>query len=74
VECEYGVTCEGGRGKTAVIEMAKASGIAMVPVERLNPLLTTSYGTGEAIMDAVTTHRCTRVLLGVGGSATSDGM
>ena len=65
----YGV-CGGGR--TAVIEMAAASGLDLVPPERRNPLLTTSYGTGELIrhaLDAGLRH----LIVGIGGSATNDG-
>jgi len=60
-----------GEGR-AVIEMAAASGLALVPVPLRNPLLTTSYGTGEAIraaLDAGARH----LVIGIGGSATNDG-
>ena len=46
----YGVS---GDGKTAVIEMAAASGLMLTPAERRNPLLATSYGTGELILHAL---------------------
>jgi glycerate 2-kinase len=59
-------------GKTAVIEMAKASGLKLVPPERRNPLVATSRGTGELIAHAYR-HGARRILLGVGGSATVDG-
>jgi len=59
-------------GKTAVIEMAKASGLKLVPPERRNPLVATSRGTGELIAHAHR-HGARRILLGVGGSATVDG-
>lgn len=61
-----------GDGKTAVVEMAAASGLQHVSPERRNPLLTTSYGTGELIsaaLDCGVEH----IILGIGGSATSDG-
>jgi len=59
-------------GKTAVIEMAKASGLKLVPPERRNPLVATSRGTGELIAHAYR-RGARRILLGVGGSATVDG-
>ena len=59
-------------GRTAVIEMAAASGLPLVPEDRRNPMLTTSYGTGELIKHAVDLG-CERVILGIGGSATNDG-
>jgi len=57
---------------TAVIEMAVASGLALVPRSERNPLVTTSFGTGELIKAALDTG-CHRIIVGVGGSATSDG-
>jgi glycerate kinase len=65
----YGLT---GDGRIAVIEMAAASGLALVPVAQRNPRITTSYGTGELItaaLDAGARH----LILGIGGSATNDG-
>ncbi len=59
-------------GKTAVIEMAKASGLKLVPPEQRNPLIATSQGTGELIAHAYKAG-ARRILLGVGGSATVDG-
>jgi glycerate kinase len=59
-------------GRTAVIEMAKASGLKLVPPERRDPLLTTTRGTGELIAHAYA-RGARRILLGVGGSATVDG-
>jgi glycerate kinase len=59
-------------GKTAVIEMAKASGLKLVPPRQRNPLVATSRGTGELIAHAYR-HGARRILLGVGGSATVDG-
>lgn len=61
-----------GDGRTAMIEMAAASGLALVPSEQRNPEVTTSYGTGELIkaaLDAGARH----LILGIGGSATNDG-
>ena len=65
----YGLT---GDGRTAMIEMAAASGLALVPPAQRNPNVTTSYGTGELIvaaLDAGARH----LILGIGGSATNDG-
>ena len=64
----YGIT---GDGKTAVIEMASASGLPLVPAEKRNPMKTTSYGTGELIKDALL-KGCREFLVGIGGSATND--
>lgn len=59
-------------GRTAVVEMAQASGIAGVPKGGLDPLKATTFGTGELIRDALRRGR-RRILVGLGGSATSDG-
>jgi glycerate 2-kinase len=69
VDAFYGIT---GDGKTAVIEMAAASGLHLVPRESRNPLLTTTWGTGELILDALD-KKVERIVLGLGGSATNDG-
>ncbi|HHF6142020.1 TPA: glycerate kinase [Haemophilus influenzae] len=61
-----------GDGKTAIIEMAAASGLHPVPPEKRNPLLTTSYGTGELIKLALDLG-VESFILGIGGSATNDG-
>jgi len=61
-----------GGASTAVIEMAAASGLELVPPGRRNPLLTTSRGTGELILHALDAG-VRRFVLGVGGSATNDG-
>ena len=58
--------------KTAMIEMAAASGLLLVPEEKRNPLNTTTYGTGELIVSALN-HGCRKVIIGLGGSATNDG-
>ena len=57
---------------TAVIEMAAAAGITLVPDGERNPLETTTYGVGELIKDAVN-RGCRRFIVGIGGSATNDG-
>ncbi|MBM3804452.1 MAG: glycerate kinase [Acidimicrobiia bacterium] len=69
VHAQYGVT---GDGRTAVIEMSRASGLALVPPSRRNPMHTTSLGTGQLIRAALELG-VKRVLLGIGGSATVDG-
>ena len=61
-----------GDRKTAIIEMAAASGLHHVPPESRNPMLTTSYGTGELIIAALD-HGVEHIILGIGGSATNDG-
>lgn len=59
-------------GQTAIIEMAAASGLRLLQPHERNPLLTTTYGTGELIKAAID-HGCQRVIIGAGGSATNDG-
>lgn len=61
-----------GDGKTAVIEMAAASGLPLLKEEERNPLYATSYGTGELIKDALD-KGCKNFIIGIGGSATNDG-
>ncbi|URT73219.1 glycerate kinase [Cytobacillus firmus] len=60
-----------GDGKTAVIEMAAASGLHLVPPEKRNPLLTSTRGTGELITAAADTG-VQHIIIGIGGSATND--
>lgn len=57
---------------TAVVEMAQASGLSLVPPRERNPLSTTSYGTGELIKEALD-RGCRKIIVGIGGSATVDG-
>jgi glycerate kinase len=57
---------------TAVIEMASAAGITLVPPEKRDPMVTTTYGVGELILEAIR-RGCRRFLIGIGGSATNDG-
>lgn len=59
-------------GNSAVIEMAAASGLPMVPTQKRNPLHTTTYGTGELIKDALD-NGYRRLSIAIGGSATNDG-
>jgi glycerate 2-kinase len=69
VEAFYGLLEDGA---TAVIEMAAASGLPLVPVEARNPCLTTTLGTGALVRHALEAG-VKRIILGVGGSATNDG-
>ena len=68
VKAHFGIL---GDGETAVIEMASASGLPLVPKDRLNPLITTTYGTGELIKEALDLG-CKKIVMGIGGSATND--
>ncbi len=68
VNAHYGIL---GDGKTAVIEMAAASGLPLVPPGKQNPLYTTTYGTGELILAALE-KGCREFIIGIGGSATND--
>ncbi|ENO1848188.1 glycerate kinase [Vibrio vulnificus] len=61
-----------GEGKTAVIEMAAASGLHLVTPDQRNPLITTTLGTGELIKAALD-HGVKHIIVGIGGSATNDG-
>ena len=69
VKSFYGVL---GDQQTAVIEMSAASGIQFVTTETKNPLITTTYGTGQLIKDALD-RGMRRFIIGLGGSATNDG-
>ncbi|WP_312952018.1 glycerate kinase [Superficieibacter sp.] len=69
VDACYGIM---GDGETAVIEMASASGIQHIRREDRNPLITTTYGTGELIR-ACLDKNIKKLILGIGGSATNDG-
>lgn len=61
-----------GGTRTAVIEMAAASGLPLVPLARRNPLVTTTRGTGDLIRAALD-RGAKKILVGIGGSATNDG-
>ena len=69
VWASYGIL---GDKKTAVIEMAEASGLTLVPENKRNPLITTTYGTGQLIKSALG-QGCRKMIIGIGGSATNDG-
>ena len=59
------------QGDTAVIEIAKASGLTLLSPEERKPMVATSYGTGQLVVDAVR-KGCKHIIVGLGGSATSD--
>ena len=69
VKATYGIL---GDGEKAIIEMASASGIQLVKREERNPLIATTFGTGELILDAIK-KGVKHILIGIGGSATNDG-
>lgn len=69
LEASWGVM---GDGETAVIEMARPSGLALLPPERRDPRITTTWGTGEIIKEALE-KGFKRIIVGLGGSATNDG-
>ncbi len=69
ISAQWGVM---GDGQTAVIEMALASGLALIPDHRRDPRTATTYGTGQLIAAALDAGY-TRVIVGLGGSATNDG-
>jgi glycerate kinase len=61
-----------GDGQTAVIEMAAASGLPLIPRDRRDPRVATTFGTGELVRAALDAG-LTRIIVGIGGSATNDG-
>lgn len=69
VEACWGIL---GDEQTAVIEMAAASGLTLVAKEERNPLITTTYGTGQLIKAALD-QGIRKLIIGLGGSATNDG-
>ena len=71
VDCYYGIIEKEGC-RTAVMEMASAAGITLVPPDKKNPLLATTYGVGEMILHAIE-NGCLDFIIGIGGSATNDG-
>lgn len=68
VDATYGILKD---TNTAIIEMAQASGLPLVPQELRNPLNTTTYGVGEIIKEAIK-KGCRNFIVGIGGSATND--
>ena len=69
VEAQYGIL---GSGDVGILEMASASGIHLVPKQNRNPMITSTFGTGQLIK-AVLKHPIKKLLIGIGGSATNDG-
>jgi len=69
VKAEYGII---ENGRTAIIEMARASGLELLKEGERSPLITSTYGTGQLIADALD-RGCTKIIIGIGGSATNDG-
>ena len=68
VHARYGIL----PGGVAVMEMAQAAGLPLLSPEERDPTVTTTYGVGEMILDAIR-HGCREFILGIGGSATNDG-
>ena len=68
IPAQYGISTD---GETAFIEMAAISGLPLIQKEQQNPMETTTFGTGELILDALQ-KGCTRFIVGIGGSATND--
>jgi glycerate kinase len=71
IEATYGIATISGQ-KAAIMEMAQASGLTLLKPSERNPMLTSTYGTGEMILDALN-RGCRKFLIGIGGSATNDG-
>lgn len=69
IEAKYAINTD---GDTAYMEMAAASGLPLVPENKRNPMVTTTYGVGDMIKDAVA-RGCKNIVMGIGGSATCDG-
>ncbi|MCR5774066.1 MAG: glycerate kinase [Lachnospiraceae bacterium] len=69
ITAEYGIV---DPGRTAVIEMSAAAGLTLIGMEERDPALTTTYGVGEIIKDALA-KGCRNFIIGIGGSATNDG-
>ncbi len=69
IEAEYGLSAD---GQTAYIEMATASGLRLLHAGERNPLKTTTFGSGQLILEA-SEKGARHIILGIGGSATTDG-
>lgn len=69
IKAEYGILND---NVTAIIEIAKASGLELLDDHERNPMLTSSFGTGQLIKDALD-YGCEKIIIGIGGSATNDG-
>lgn len=71
VQASWGLFNSEKNEKTGIIEMARASGLAMIDPKNLDPFNSTSFGTGELILDALK-NGAKKIILGIGGSATND--
>lgn len=71
VVAELGILGGQSSQRTAVVEMAAASGLKLVPPHKRNPLITTTYGTGQLIRAAIELG-CKKIIVAIGGSATND--
>lgn len=69
IEACYAISAD---GKTAIMEMAATAGLELLTKSERNPMLTTTFGVGEMLLDAAQ-HGCRHILIGIGGSATNDG-
>lgn len=69
ITADYGVSPD---GSTAIMEMAQASGLTLLSESERNPMITSTYGTGQMILDALG-RGCRNIMIGIGGSATNDG-
>lgn len=69
VDARWGLSAD---GSTAIIEMAEAAGLPLVPAERRDPKITSTYGVGE-LMAAALDAGAVSIVIGIGGSATNDG-
>ena len=69
VEADWGAL---GDGTTAIIEMARSSGLALLAVDERDPLITSTFGVGQLMLDAVRSG-FRKLIIGIGGSATNDG-
>lgn len=69
IKTNYAISAD---NTTAYMEMAAASGLTLVPIDKRNPMHATTYGVGDMILDAVN-RGCKKIIIGLGGSATCDG-
>lgn len=69
IEASFGIL---GNGKVGILEMASASGLELIDKSQRNPMITTTFGTGELIKNMID-HGVEEIIIGIGGSATNDG-
>ncbi len=72
VECRY-LIAETPDGRTAILEMAETAGMWRLNPDELTPIHASTFGVGQQLSHAIRNHRVTRIVLGLGGSATNDG-